>query len=255
MVCLREDRFEIRNIPCTINWHPSLKCLLLPCTNSSFPSPFCALLSLLEILLPQKILPLLWVIFHLYTKKLMLCCHRTYNKLVQWFAKGWDFCCSSALLPCSLVCHTLPLAGLNCWNYQNPCLSFRYIFCHFHAFFQPTQKSELGPFIRGWTVTLTGPASWKMTLTQKDSTDSFAKMLSNCHSMLEAISLLTVLLREMLNAVSSQVLARRAGSCTHTIYRDHKMKSISRDDCSLYRSMHTPGHMMVWWIADKRCMK
>lgn len=39
MVCLGEDRFEIRNIPCTINWRPSLKCLLLPCTDN-FVLPF-----------------------------------------------------------------------------------------------------------------------------------------------------------------------------------------------------------------------
>lgn len=71
-------------------------------------------------------------------------------------------------------------------------------------------------------------------------------MLSNCHSLLEAISVPMVLLREMLNAVRSQALARRADRSTFTIYRDHTVKGISRDDSSIYRSMHTSGHMMVW---------
>lgn len=51
----------------------------------------------------------------------------------------------------------------------------------------------------------------------------------------EATSVLVLVPQEIHNAVSSQALALRPGSCTHTIYRDNKMKSISRDDCSLYR--------------------
>ena len=69
----------------------------------------------------------------------------------------------------------------------------------------------------------------------------------------EVTSVLVLMLWEMLNAVSSQALAPMAGSWTHTIYRGHKMKGTSRDDCSFYRTIHAPGHMMASWMADKIC--
>lgn len=31
------------------------------------------------------------------------------------------------------------------------------------------------------------------------------------------------------------------------------MKSISRHDFSFYRTIHTPGYRMAWWMAHKRC--
>lgn len=51
----------------------------------------------------------------------------------------------------------------------------------------------------------------------------------------EATSVLVLVPWRIHNAVSTQALALRAGSCTHTIYRDNKMKSIGRDDCCFYR--------------------